>query len=623
MKKITVNAFICTSMVLLLLFAAVTPVCALEIIVDDIVGIPDSNNPGFLIYRTKEVPEIDGVIEKGEYPEKALIDSWKLSDGPGEDTFFPDQYQVTDDEDLEIKFYALHDTKNLYLTWEVHTRYESYPPQDIETGWWYEYCGIQMMITLGVPDHTEIQFQTQEWDGEYYEIGLARLNDGRPTVYCWNAPWKHENLENTVRDWDIAIDRDDAAGVTVYECKLPLEELGIEYNSTFGAEFGLNFGVTAHENWNIAPGMVEWRDGIYYGKNADNACAMALTKEYADGSGDTICPPGYGPLPDPLTDEMTHIELFGAHSDFSANPENHKAFEEGTCVFLLRPMEKTGALQGYYRIVEKQIASDGAFAFQEEVLDRDLSVYVFPCAEETNLAAADSMQVGDVVYAHGITDADNGLRWMYNNAALIAVPDYKAQLVGLWENEEDLLIFREDGTGVCNGQDFSWEMTVSGVLTVDGVETSWTLEDGLVIGDKRLDATALADVSALQEAIAGAEVIDSRLYTAESYARLTDALEQARQLQDAEYTARHQGEIDQAVANVESAILGLVEVNSSEESDDTPTEDAFHDSSAPSESSTVSAEEDGSEGGFPWMIVGVAAVAALAAVAVLLVRKKK
>ncbi len=517
MKKTTVKTSICTFLVLLLLFAAAVPVCALEIIVDVIVGIPDSNNPGFLIYRIKEVPEIDGVIKKDEYPAKALIDSWKLSDGPGEDTFFPDQYQVTDDEDLEIKFYALHDTENLYLTWEVYTRYESYPPCDIEAGWWYEYCGIQLMITLGVPDHTEIQFQTQQWDGEYYDIGLARLADGRPTVYCWQAPWKHEHLENTARDWEIAVDRDYAAGVTVYECKLPLEELGIEYSSTFGAEFGLNFGVAAHEHWDIAPGMVEWRDGIFYGKNADNACAMALTPEYVDGSNDiTICPPGYGPLPERLTDEMTQIELYGAHSNFSANPENHKAFEEGTCVFLLRPMEMTGSLQGYYRIVEKQIASDGAFAFQEEVLDRDLSVYVFPCDEEANLAAADSMQVGDVVYAHGIMDADNALRWMYNNAALIAVPDYKAQLVGMWENEEDLLIFREDGTGTHNGQAFSWDMTVSGVLTVDGEETSWTLEDGLVIGETRLNATALADYSALQEAVAGAETVDPQMYTAES-----------------------------------------------------------------------------------------------------------
>ena len=337
MKIRIAKTTICTFLVLLLLFATAVPACALVII-----DIPDSNNPGFLIYRAKEVPEIDGVIEKGEYPEKALIDSWKLSDGPGEDTFFPDNYQVTDDQDLEIKFYALHDMEYLYLTWEVHTRYESYPPWDIETGWWYEYCGIQMMITLGVPDHTEIQFQTQEWDGDYYEIGLARLDDGRSTVYCWEAPGKHENLENTVRDWDIAIDRDDAAGVTVYECKLPLEELGIEYSGTFGAEFGLNFGVTAQEHWDIAPGMVEWRDGIFYGKNADNACVMALTSEYADGSGGgtiTICPPGYWPLPDLLTDEMTHIELYGAHSDFSANPENHKAFEEGTCVFLLRPIQ--------------------------------------------------------------------------------------------------------------------------------------------------------------------------------------------------------------------------------------------------------------------------------------------
>ncbi len=94
---------------------------------------------------------------------------------------------------------------------------------------------------------------------------------------------------------------------------------------------------------------------------------------------------------------------------------------------------------------------------------------------------------------------------------------------------------------------------------------------------------------------------------------------------DAEYTAGHQAEIDQAVQDVESAILGLVEVDSSREPAETPTEDASHDSSATAsaESGAASADDGGSESGFPWIIVGAVAAIAMGAVAVILARKKK
>ena len=600
-------------------------------------------NPEYELDFTDDPPIVDGEISSREYG--APLVSWVLSDGE-EDGIVLANYEIKDDPDLSIDFYATWTETDLYLAWKVHTKYDFRVPEDREDGYMYEYCCVQFILTPGAPDNSTKKYQTAEWSGDYLEVGLTMRDDGLSYKVCWSQPVAAGNALQT-SDWEFAGSRDESKQISVYECRLPLNKTGIEVKGD-GAQFGLTWAVGAQENYEtVTKGLIEWQDAIIGGKNADNAAIMTMAGS-GEGQQDVEvgvvsrdkCP--HGDLPAGLEESLMQITLVGQpvtaeQTTLIADPANiNKYNPKYAHTLLLRPARDLNGLEGYYTVVEGVTGSGEDISFTSEVKDGDIALILHTDSSDSTtdqaqaVALAKTLTEGQLVYLHGVGTKDGGLVFLYNNAQLVVVPDASAALVGTWKSEDGkTLVLNSDGTGTLDGEAITWSLE-DDVLTVGGKTAEWdgetlTLDGvafaGVTPGDyTQLDATLKTAASELEK---------KDTYTEESLASLQAAYDAATAAKEAAYGADEQAKIDEANTALKAAIDGLekLEDDTSSEPSDEPTDSTSSTgSSAPTGNSSEggSEEEDGSSTGLIILVVVlVVLVAGAAAAVVVIIRKKK
>lgn len=530
-------------------------------------------NPEYELEFADTAPIVDGDISSREYGSPII--SWTVSDGE-EDGIALALYEITDDPDLSIDFYATWTETDLYLAWKVHTKYDFRVPDGIEDGYMYEYCCVQFILTPGAPDNSTKKYQTSEWSGDYLEVGLTMRDDGLSYKVCWSQPVAAGNALQT-SDWEFAGSRDNDKEISIYECRLPLNKTGIEVKGD-GAQFGLTWAVGAQENYEkVTKGLIEWQDAIVGGKAADNASIMTMTGS-GEGQQDVEvgvvsrdkCP--HGDLPDGLEESLMQITLLGQpvaseQTTLIVDPANiNKYNPKYAHTLLLRPAEELDGLEGYYTVVEGVTGSGDDIAFTEEVKDGDIAVILHTDASDSTTTQAQAVELaktlvpGQLVYLHGVEEKDGGLAFLYNNAQLAVVKDPAAELTAEIGKAEALLEKKDE-------------------------------------------------------------------YTEESIAALEAALEAAKAVD-----AEDQEKVVEAHEALKDAIASLVKVEietssepSQEEQSSTPSADT---SSAADSSTTSSEESDSGEGGSSTgliVLIVVLAVVVIGAVVaiVMVVRKKK
>jgi hypothetical protein len=148
-----------------------------------------------------------------------------------------------------------------------------------DLGYMYMFSCVQFMMSTGAPDATKKVYQTAEWSGNYLEVGLSIQKDGQSKKIAWSKPKGGENL--AVDAWDFSGARNDAAKTTTYEVRIPWNKSGVK---TVGnnVKFGLTYAIGDQEDFDKAPNMCEWQDGILDGKNMDAGAVVNLTGKPTD-----------------------------------------------------------------------------------------------------------------------------------------------------------------------------------------------------------------------------------------------------------------------------------------------------------------------------------------------------
>lgn len=601
-----------------------------------IVPAAEGTNPQFTFEFTEDAPVVDGVVDAGEYG-TFPVDSWSYSEGALENTFQNVNYVITDDEDLSIDFYATWTEDDLYLAWVVNTKYDfRIPTTETSDAYMYRYCYIQLVMTSGAPDNSVVKYQTAEWSGDYLDIGLCLKDDGESYKVAWTQPAAANN-SLTLSDWEFSGSREGT--VTTYEVRLPWTKTGVLEKGD-GAQFGMNWGVGVQENYDVTQGIVEWTDGAVGVKNADAACVITLE------GGDEKTQVGMdlpvsrdespaGDLPAGLENSLIQIlQLEAAVTaesvSFVTDAANISGYNTTWAhAVLLRPVEDNSEkLEGYYTVVEAITGAGEAVGFTSEVEDGDVAVIAHTDGSEGATGgparqALGALVAGDNVYLHGVQwNTETGkAAWLYNNAQLAIVPDPSEQILGIWGVEGNIVVFAEDGTGTKNGEAFEWAMTAEGVLTIDGTETAWSVADGkLTLGEDTLDALTAGDYKDLNKLITTAQLLKAEDYK-EGFDKLTEALNAANAVVEANYTSLNQADIDAAKDALQAAIDGLVKVET-EESKEESKEESTETSTTTSTATSEPAGND-DEGGFPIWIIIVIAVAVVAIVVVVIVVAKK
>lgn len=609
-------------------FLALALVCAVLVIAPAAAG----TNPSYDIEFTDKAPTVDGTISANEYGRYPLV-SWTLAeDGATDEVILGTNYEITDDPDLAIEFYATWTDESLYLAWKVTTDYDYRIPDTLSDGWMYEYCCVQFIMTPGAPDSTVQKYQTAEWSGDYLEIGLCLKDDGNSYKVCWSQPQK-VNGALSLTDWDFAGSRE--GKVTTYECRLPWNKTGVDAKGD-DASFGLLWAVGAQENYDeVAHGLVEWQDGIIGGKNADNGAIMVLT---GSGQGTTVVDPGVpveGQLPDGLEESPIKIQLLNSNVTTGSvalisRPEQVSEYNGNYSQgLLLRPSGTLDGLDGYYTVVENITGNGSPLTFSSEIEDGDVALLVHSDKSDPSSAdaiareLAESLIVGQEVYIFGISvDSDGNLGWKYSNAQVCVIDDPATALYGTWANDTETITFNSDKTGLRGETEFAWEMSDDGELKIDGTKTDWSVEDNtLTLGEDTFTKVTAGDYTALNALIAAAQLLKSDKYTEDSYAAVTAALADATAAVEAGYTSLEQDKIDEAKDALQTAIDGLVDAETSE-SESSATESTQ--TSAATSSTDSASGSDGLSGGMIALIVIIVIVVIAAiVVAVILVNRKK
>lgn len=396
-------------------------------------------NAEYDISYSKKAPTIDGEISPNEYGRYSIV-SWTLDDGDAEG-FNKNLYQLTDDPNLAIDFYATWTNDDLYLAWKVTTKYDFRLPQDKTDNYMYENCCVQFIITPGAPDNSVKKYQTSEWAGDYLEIGICLRDDGESYKCCWSQPVAANN-GLTLSDWEATARRD--GETTVYECRIPWGKSGIESKGD-NAKFGLTFGVGVQEDYNKTPGMIEWQDAILGGKNADNCAVMTLSgsgngQQGVDIDVNSKDKAPVGELPDGLEEGLLTIDLFDGSI---TEGKSSIIFDASTVAqynakyaiaILLRP-EDASKLDGYYTVVEtiKGSGSDPVFS---DIQKGDICLLVH--ADQTSTAeatarynAAAEVTVDQRCYLHGFEKSSDGkVSWKYKNAQLVPIGSSSGDVSG-------------------------------------------------------------------------------------------------------------------------------------------------------------------------------------------------
>lgn len=595
-------------------------------------------NPEYELEYTENAPIVDGDISSKEYGSPLV--SWMVSDGE-EDGIALALYEIKDDPNLSIDFYATWTETDLYLAWKVHTKYDFRVPDGIEDGYMYEYCCVQFILTPGAPDNSTKKYQTSEWSGDYLEVGLTMRDDGLSYKVCWSQPAAAGNALQT-SDWEFAGSRDDDKEISIYECRLPLNKTGIEVKGD-GAQFGLTWAVGAQENYEkVTKGLIEWQDAIVGGKAADNAAIMTMV---GSGEGQQNVEVGvvsrddmpHGDLPEgmeesPMQITMLNVPVGAEQTSLVTDPSKINDYNPNYAhTLLLRPAGELNGLEGYYTVMEGVTGPGGAIEFTNEVQEGDLALILHTDASDSTTEQAQAVELaktlpaGQTVYLHGVAMKDGGLVFLYNNAQLVVVEDSASQLIGTWKTGDGkTLILAAGGTGTLDGEAVSWSLDENDALTFNGEAAEWALDgETLTIAGVAYTKYVPGDYSKLEAQIKSAESQLSKKddYTAESLAAVQTAYDKAKEVLEAGYGADEQDKIDEAVAALSNAITALEKVAAEESS----SAEQSGTSSAASSSSDSSDESDagGLSGGIIAVIVVAAVVIVGGVIAIIVAMRKK
>ena len=642
-----------------LLVAAVLCAAALTLTVS-----ADPVNAKYDVKFTSKSPQIDGVVENGEYSKYPLVEFGGVNDHT--DEFLLNHYEITDDN-LSFEFYATWDVDNFYMAWVVHTSYDFRIPDEefaAVGGDMWKYCCVQFIITPGAPNAAEKKYQTSEWSGDYLEVGLTLRNDGKSSGVCWSQP-STAHGEFGPNDWEFAGSRDEKKNITTYEVRVPFVKSGIATKGD-DAQFGLTFAVAAQEHYEKkVHGMVEWQDAILNkqpfggrtGKNADQSAVMTMV-----GSGmkqePVSNPEGReeGKLPSGLNESILKFNYLNKaiETDMSALLTDLSSPITGfnttwSYCMLLRPAEKIKELDGYYTIVDTY-PGDGTMTeltFGTEIKEGDV-VAVFhgdagqAGAPRKELAA--SLPVGQKLYLFGFERIDGTASFKYSNAQLCIIEDPAAPLYNTtWiveeGGEEHVVTFssKEEMTVTINGETKPFTMSDKGALKIDGKKATWEIsEDGkLTLDGKTFEKVGEADTEKLNSLITSAEALKEEDYTPETFAAVKTALEAAKAKLAEALDSRNQEEIEALSDALENAVKALEKKPEESAEESAPAENSAEES-APEESQQAeesqtpaesSETEKPAEGGLPWwawlLICGGAALVICVIVVIIVKSKKK
>lgn len=615
------------------LFAALL---ALVLVFTVLAVIPSAagTNPEYDLEYTETAPIIDADISSREYGSPLV--SWMFSDGEGDGIVLSD-YEITDDPDLAIDFYATWTETDLYLAWKVYTQYDYRIPGDEADGYMYKYCCVQFILTPGAPDNSVKKYQTSEWSGDYLEVGLCIRDDGESYKVCWSQPAAAGNALQ-LSDWEFAGSRDSGKNLTVYECRLPLDKTGIQAKGD-GAQFGLTWAVGVQEDYeNVTKGLVEWQDAIIGGKAADNAAVMTMV---GSGEGQQNVDIGvvsredmpHGDLPEGLEESLMQITLLNQavtseKTSLVTNPAKINDYNPNYAyTMLLRPAEANDGLEGYYTVVEGVSGPGSAIQFVNEVQEGDIALLLHTDSSDSTtdqaqaVALAKTLEAGQLVYLHGVEMKDGAPSFLYNNAQLVVVKGEADMLVGTWKSADGkVLVLNRDGTGTLDDEAVTWSFDEGIMLTIGDTSEEGSRDgDTLTIGGTTYTRFVPGDYAQLQTVIASAEsaLAKTDAYTADSLAALQTAYDAAKAAVEASYGADEQDKIDEAVESLRNAISALKSVPTEESSS------AQSASSAAESASPLPATEGGLSGGVIALIVGLAVVIVAAVVVIIVVVRKK
>lgn len=243
-------------------------------------------NAGVTVKMSTTEPVLDGVVSEGEYGEKIHTVDYSS------DEFIA---EFDTDKDIRADFYMTWKEDSLYMAWvvfaEKHTPidasidYNRDGKADAEIGGTdlaYMYLGscVQFMLCTGAPDIHQKKYQTNTWSGNYLEAGLVYLNDGKSQKFMWSVP--QSAVDFTAQTFDFCGSRDEENKTTTYETRIPLAALGMQ-NIGAGTRLGLIYAVGDQENFETAPNMCEWQNGILNGKNMDAGAVITLSDATTDG----------------------------------------------------------------------------------------------------------------------------------------------------------------------------------------------------------------------------------------------------------------------------------------------------------------------------------------------------
>ena len=406
---------------------AATMLCALFVLPS---AADDKKNFEVDIPYVSKAPSIDGTVKSNEYGSSFALHTYSDNKEQFEDT---EHNQFTD---WDFDFHMAWDADNLYMAWVVDSDvHAGLPEQDFTSDgifdendypYMWQYSCVQFIFTPGAPDGTKV-YQTADYSGNYLEVGLCLSAEGKQCRAVWSRPVGAEALD--VNDWDAIINRDDAAGTTTYEVRIPWGKSGIKEVGN-GAQFGLTYAVAAQEDYNVKRGMIEWQDAVLGGKNADNAAIVTLTGnekiEKSENSAAYSQAPveelKEGTLPEYVTADTVKLGLdsvntgiIGESSVLYTAADKMENTKWAHCL-LLEPMSGDR-----YKVIETKTGAGEEVVFENE-FKKGMLVAAFHSdgadgsTGKERREAAMALQAGDEVGLFGINLAD--AKRQYSNAML-------------------------------------------------------------------------------------------------------------------------------------------------------------------------------------------------------------
>lgn len=167
-------------------------------------------------------------------------------------------------EDCSVRWYCAWDDHGLYCAADVRDDGHHQPCDPGTTERMWRADSIQVAVDTGGDGTTYANMLSFDEVNDV-EFGLALGDDGKVLVHFWSNP---KGQIGPIDLKDAAILRDDDAGTTRYEVRIPWEVMGIT-DSPSGQWMGLNFIINDNDG-HERRGWIEWSPGIGYEKNASH-----------------------------------------------------------------------------------------------------------------------------------------------------------------------------------------------------------------------------------------------------------------------------------------------------------------------------------------------------------------